>query len=114
MQPQLGCVIVNVGNSLVSFTGGALRSNLHRVTTPSGSQAGLERYSAVYFMQPEDDVLMRSLEDGRAERASNDNSALENRTGYHTVKEWVALKTASFQKALAPMESSGGEMKQQA
>jgi isopenicillin N synthase-like dioxygenase len=108
VQPQPGCVIVNMGDAIVTLTNGALSSNLHRVTTPPGAQADLVRYSAVYFMRPEDDVLMRPLGDGPADRALKEEGGENDERKYHTVKEWVALKTASFQKALAPMQSNGG------
>lgn len=32
----------------------------------------------------------------------------EEKAAFHTVKEWVALKSDSFRKALQPMQSSGG------
>ncbi|PQE32431.1 2OG-Fe(II) oxygenase family protein [Rutstroemia sp. NJR-2017a WRK4] len=108
VRPQPGCVIVNIGDALVSFTDGVLRSNLHRVTTPPGLQASLERYSVVYFLRPEDNVLMMPLSNGRAEGAGKEVPKDDN-VEHLTVKEWVALKTESFQKALAPMQSSGGK-----
>jgi isopenicillin N synthase-like dioxygenase len=111
VQPQPGCVIVNIGDALVSFTNGVLRSNLHSVTTPPGLQASLERYSIVYFLRPEDDVLMMPLSNGRAERAGKEVPKNDN-IEHLAVKEWVALKIESFQNALAPMQSSGGNGKQ--
>ncbi|CAA7263546.1 unnamed protein product [Cyclocybe aegerita] len=38
-----------------------LRSNLHRVLPPPGSQAGLERWSLVYFTRPGNSVVLRAL-----------------------------------------------------
>jgi isopenicillin N synthase-like dioxygenase len=112
VQPQPGCVIVNIGDALVSFTDRVVRSNLHRVTTLLGLQASLGRYSVAYFLRPEDDVLMTPLSNGRAERGGKDVLKIDN-IKHHTVKEWVALKSESFQKALAPMQSSGGNSTQE-
>lgn len=53
--PVPGCAIVNLGDALVKFTGGILRSNLHRVVCPPGEQAKEVRYSLVYFSRPEHD-----------------------------------------------------------
>lgn len=56
--------IINLGDALVKFTNGLLRSNIHRVISPPGEQAGETRYSVVYFCRPEDEVLLRRLDDG--------------------------------------------------
>ncbi|CAG8976292.1 hypothetical protein HYALB_00011778, partial [Hymenoscyphus albidus] len=36
VEPKPGCVVVNVGDALFEWTGGVLRSNLHRATVPPG------------------------------------------------------------------------------
>ena len=35
-----GHAIVNLGDAMVNFTNGLLRSNIHRVVSPPGEQAG--------------------------------------------------------------------------
>lgn len=55
--------ICNVGDALTLFSGGILRSNLHRVLPPPGPQAGIERYSLVYFTRPGNSVILRALVD---------------------------------------------------
>ena len=62
MRPLPGHAIVNLGDALVKFSHGLLRSNIHRVLTPPGRDAGRERYCLVYFSRPEDGVLLRRLE----------------------------------------------------
>ncbi|EGX89599.1 oxidoreductase [Cordyceps militaris CM01] len=85
VRPLPGHAIVNVGDALVKFTNGVLRSNIHRVVSPPGAQAAWPRYSVVYFSRPEDDVpltrlggsaLIPPLEDGVQEDAA-------------TSKEWI-------------------------
>jgi hypothetical protein len=44
------------------FTNGLLRSNIHRVVPAPGQQARVSKYSVVYFMRPEDEVLLKRLE----------------------------------------------------
>ena len=61
VRPLPGHAIINLGDALVKFTNGLLRSNIHRVVSPPGSQADLTRYSLVYFSRPEDDVPMKRL-----------------------------------------------------
>lgn len=62
VRPLPGHAIVNLGDALVKFTNGLLRSNIHRVVSPPGEQGGCTRYSVVYFARPEDEVLLRRLE----------------------------------------------------
>jgi isopenicillin N synthase-like dioxygenase len=62
--PETGYAVVNIGDALVSFTNGVLRSNVHRVTAPPSKQAEFERYSAGYFMRTGDEVIMRPLGGG--------------------------------------------------
>jgi isopenicillin N synthase-like dioxygenase len=46
---------------MVKFTNGALKSAKHRVVSPPGEQAALDRYSVVYFVRPHNDVPMKPL-----------------------------------------------------
>ncbi|KAL4904965.1 hypothetical protein BDW74DRAFT_185433 [Aspergillus multicolor] len=62
VKPLPGHAIVNLGDAMVKFTNGLLRSNIHRVVSPPGEQADKTRYSLVYFSRPEDDILLRRLE----------------------------------------------------
>lgn len=54
--------IINLGDALVKFTNGLLRSNIHRVTAPPGAQGDLTRYSLVYFSKPRDEVSLKRLD----------------------------------------------------
>jgi isopenicillin N synthase-like dioxygenase len=61
VHPLPGHAIVNLGDAMVKFTNGLLRSNIHRVVSPPGLQADIPRYSLVYFARPEDDVTLKRL-----------------------------------------------------
>ncbi|KAL2796350.1 hypothetical protein BJX66DRAFT_324082 [Aspergillus keveii] len=61
VRPLPGHAIVNLGDAMVKFTNGLLRSNIHRVVSPPGEQANCTRYSLVYFARPEDNVPLRRL-----------------------------------------------------
>ncbi|KAJ7116875.1 Clavaminate synthase-like protein [Mycena epipterygia] len=63
VKPIPGHAICNLGDAMVIFSGGILRSNLHRVVNPPGEQATLYRYSLVYFMRPANSVVLRALAD---------------------------------------------------
>jgi isopenicillin N synthase-like dioxygenase len=64
VQPMPGCAIVNLGDAMVRFSGGILRSNLHRVVSPPGEQAQEVRRSLVYFSRPEHNVVLTRLRGG--------------------------------------------------
>ncbi|CAD6587020.1 MAG: hypothetical protein ASARMPRED_002975 [Alectoria sarmentosa] len=61
IKPEPGCAILNLGDAMVEWTGGILRSNLHRVYFAPGAQAEYERYSLAYAIRPEGSVSMKRL-----------------------------------------------------
>ncbi|KAL4919826.1 hypothetical protein BDW62DRAFT_216697 [Aspergillus aurantiobrunneus] len=61
VRPLRGHAIVNLGDAMVKFTNGLLRSNIHHVVSPPGRQVDSTRYSLVYFSRPEDDIPLRRL-----------------------------------------------------
>jgi len=62
VKPLPGNAIINLGDALVKFTNGLLRSNIHRVVAPPGLQEAAVKYSLVYFSRPEFWVLLKRLE----------------------------------------------------
>jgi isopenicillin N synthase-like dioxygenase len=87
VRPLPGHAIINLGDALVKFTSGILRSNTHRVVAPPGAQGDVTRYSLVYFSRPEDEVILRPLrqESGLiAERAGVEEEGEEVSS-----KEWI-------------------------
>lgn len=105
VRPLPGHAVINLGDAMVKFTNGLLRSNIHRVISPPGDQADVTRYSLVYFARPEDDVVLKRLdgsnripplaeEDAEEEVKSKDwiiRRALGNRVNLH--------KNIDFQKS---------------
>jgi len=61
VKPLPGHAICNIGDALSLFSGGILRSNLHRVVPPPGEQGKFERWSLVFFTRPGNSVLLRAL-----------------------------------------------------
>ncbi|EJD04538.1 Clavaminate synthase-like protein [Fomitiporia mediterranea MF3/22] len=63
VRPIPGHAICNIGDALTLFSGGILRSNLHRVVPPPGAQAAYPRWSLVFFTRPGGNVQLRALVD---------------------------------------------------
>ncbi|KAI9844815.1 MAG: hypothetical protein M1837_005233 [Sclerophora amabilis] len=62
IRPLPSHAIVNMGDALVKFTHGLLKSLVHRVTYAPGAQASVPRYSMVYLARPSNDVILKRLE----------------------------------------------------
>lgn len=106
VRPLPGHAIVNLGDAMVKFTNGLLRSCVHRVVSPPGEQAGETRYSVVYFMRAEDEVVLRRLEDGLGGRGVIPRGAEGVDDGEEegvTSREWV------LRRALGRRMVKGGE-----
>ena len=105
VRPLPGHCIVNLGDALVKFSNGGLRSNVHRVVAPPGQQGSVERYSLVYFCRPEDDVLLRSLVQSDATRGDREQEEEEQ----VTAKEWILRRAMGRRKPDGWEKSNGTE-----
>ncbi|KAL1938602.1 hypothetical protein VTO73DRAFT_11417 [Trametes versicolor] len=61
VRPIPGHAICNLGDAMTIFSGGILRSNLHRVVPPPKEQGYYERWSLVFFTRPGQSVILRPL-----------------------------------------------------
>ncbi|PCH34265.1 Clavaminate synthase-like protein [Wolfiporia cocos MD-104 SS10] len=93
VKPLPGHAICNVGDALALFSGGILRSSLHRVMPPPGAQSQFERYSIAFFTRPRDSVVLRALWEGSEMIARTVLQAPEGKydTG-STSAEWIARR----------------------
>ncbi|KAG0650099.1 Glutamine hydroxylase [Hyphodiscus hymeniophilus] len=94
VKPLAGHCIVNLGDAMVKFTNGLLRSNIHRVVSPPGDQAKDTRYSLVYFARPEDDVVLKRLEGSDVIPELKDGEQAEAMTS----KDWIKLQAMRLRK----------------
>lgn len=104
VRPLPGHCIVNLGDAMVKFTAGVLRSNIHRVVNPPGEQAAMTRYSLVYFARPEDEVLLKRLEGSEmideAAKGMGDEEVVSS-------KEWV-IRRALGRRGVGSFDKSEG------
>jgi isopenicillin N synthase-like dioxygenase len=106
IQPQPGCAIVNLGDAMVEWSGGVLRSNMHRVTFAPGEQSNSTRHSLAYLVRPdgtapmkrvaEGDSLIPKLEEGEEENLMN-------------AREWEAHKAVAIRAGRDNARSRGGK-----
>lgn len=101
VKPLPGHCIVNLGDAMVKFANGLVRSNIHRVVSPPGEQAKETRYSLVYFARPEDDVILKRLE------GSDIIPELEGEEEEINSKEWIkkqAMELRNVQEGMSDEE----------
>ncbi|KAI8990676.1 Clavaminate synthase-like protein [Trametes punicea] len=93
LKPLPGHAICNIGDALAIFSGGILRSNLHRVMPPPGQQSRFERYSVAFFTRPKNSVVLRPLVDQSRTIADAvlENPKAEFYSGA-TAGEWTARR----------------------
>lgn len=99
VRPQPGCLVVNLGDAMVQWTGGLLRSNVHRVSYAPGEQRFSDRYSLAILVRPERDASMRKLV-GPGEDGEDSNL---------TAWKWEVKKSMSLMRGEAVIESKGGK-----
>ena len=101
VRPLPGHAVINLGDALVKFSAGILRSNIHRVVAPPGAQGDLTRYALAYFNRPGDDVLLKALEGSEAiERALEKQGGREAWDGEAmNSKDWIVKRALGRRKA---------------
>jgi isopenicillin N synthase-like dioxygenase len=99
VRPLPGHAIINLGDAMVKFSKGRLRSNIHRVVAAPGEQGKVTRYSLVYFCRPGDDVLLRSFVEGGEDGEEG-----------VTAKEWILRRALGRREADGWEKSGGTEM----
>ena len=57
-----GTIVVNIGDMLQRLTNHVLPSTTHRVVNPAGAAAGEPRYSIPFFMHPNPDYVIKTLD----------------------------------------------------
>lgn len=106
VKPLQGHCIVNLGDAMVKFTAGLLRSNTHRVVNPPGPEQGvITRISLVYFSRPEDEVMLRRLNGGRVDEVAKPANGEQEEV--ICSKEWV-LRRALGRRGVGTWKNSEG------
>ena len=72
IRPAPNCAIINIGDALVEWSSGIMRSNMHRVTYAPGAQADYARYSIAYLVRGNKSVSMKRLQSEKIPSAEED------------------------------------------
>jgi isopenicillin N synthase-like dioxygenase len=83
----------------VQWTGGVLRSNVHRIRHAPGAQRFVDRYSLALLVRPERNASMRNL---IGDKMDTEDSEL-------TAWEWEVKQTMRLARGEAVMQSKGGK-----
>ncbi len=105
IRPEPGHVLVNLGDTIVEWTGGMLRSSLHRVVTAPGAQATLPRQSLAYLIRPERNASMHRLTGGTVIPLLKEGEEDETRS----VTEWAAWRAQQIMNGALKPQTRGGK-----
>ncbi|KAJ3561262.1 hypothetical protein NP233_g10301 [Leucocoprinus birnbaumii] len=84
--------ICNVGDALSIFSGGILRSNMHRVVPPPGAQSAYERWSIVFFTRPSNNKVLRALIESSPAISAAVKANPQNTGTNSTAGEWFSRR----------------------
>lgn len=104
IRPEPGCALINIGDTLVEWTGGLLRSSLHRVVTAPGPQAYIPRLSLAYLIRPERNATMRRLRSSVIPGIPEDE---EEET--RSVSDWAAWRARQIMNGELKPQTKGGK-----
>ncbi|KAJ9603847.1 hypothetical protein H2200_011368 [Cladophialophora chaetospira] len=88
-----GAVLINIGETMSFFSGGLMKSTLHRVArSPLAEDQGKDRFSMAYFCHPNMDTLLEVLQGLEGKKGVQAREApISCVTGrkVRTVKDWI-------------------------
>ncbi|OKL64267.1 hypothetical protein UA08_00933 [Talaromyces atroroseus] len=112
VRPRPGCLIVNMGDAMVQWTGGILRSNMHRVKYAPGEQRLVPRYSAAILTRPYKEAAMQRLAGGRIPTVEDDEREglviQDEGISSLTAWEWELKKAMALKEGKDCARSRGG------
>jgi len=93
VKPYPGSITVNIADSLEFLTNGFLKSSIHRVVAPPPDQADIDRLGVLYFVRPEENVVLNPIQSPVLEKLGYTKTRDESAVGV-TAGEWVKARVA--------------------
>ena len=91
VRPYDGSITVNIADALEFLTNGFLKSSIHRVVAPPPDQANIDRLGVLYFVRPEDTLVLRPVESGVLKRLGYNQKVDESAIGIKA-GDWVKAR----------------------
>ena len=104
VRPVPDCALINLGDAMVQWSGGAVRSNMHRVATAPGAQMGAERFSVAYLVRPALGTSMRRLTGGKIIPQAEDGDEEDI-----CAQDWERMRAAQIVQGVNKPKSIGGK-----
>ncbi|KAL9106154.1 MAG: hypothetical protein Q9227_008802 [Pyrenula ochraceoflavens] len=101
VRPRPHCLVVNLGDAMVQWTGGLLKSNVHRINYAPGMQRLVERYSLAMLVRPEREASMKRLVGGETEEKDEGEGL--------TAWEWEVKKAMALKREVDRKGQEGNE-----
>ena len=101
VKPLPGHAIINLGDAMVKFSNGKLKSAKHRVIPAPGVQGSVDRYSVVYFVRPADEMLMQPVEEFRDQETVKVGGKVGEEKMY-TAGEWMTRRINQLSSSSVP------------
>jgi isopenicillin N synthase-like dioxygenase len=108
VKPYPASITVNIADSLSFLTNGYLKSSIHRVVTPPPDQAHLDRLGVLYFVRPEDELLLKPIDSALLERLGLKAEG-EGDVVHVTAGEWVKARVAKNVNKAGGLKDTSGE-----
>lgn len=102
VRPMPDCALINLGDAMVQWSGGVVRSNMHRVATAPGAQRGVERLSVAYLLRPALETSMQRLKGGNI-------IAEDGEEDFISARDWERMRAAQIVKGENKPGSIGGK-----
>ncbi|PVH93696.1 Clavaminate synthase-like protein, partial [Periconia macrospinosa] len=109
VKPYPGSITVNLADSLEFLTNGFLKSSIHRVVAPPPDQSEVDRLGVLYFVRPEDSVVLEPVRSQVLERLGYTQVKDQEAVGV-TAGEWVK---ARVRKGVAKGQFARSEVKEE-
>jgi isopenicillin N synthase-like dioxygenase len=106
VRPEPGCALVNLGDTIVEWTGGILKSSLHRVIAAPGAQGKVPRISLAYLVRASNEEDMRRLKGGKVIPSLSESESEVEDT--RLVNDWAAWRARQIMDGVMRPQTNGG------
>nr|XP_019043749.1 hypothetical protein I302_08330 [Kwoniella bestiolae CBS 10118]OCF22679.1 hypothetical protein I302_08330 [Kwoniella bestiolae CBS 10118] len=107
VKPVPGTITVNIADTLSLLSGRYFKSSIHRVSVPPPDQRHLDRLGVLFFIRPNNDVLVEVVKDSPLLKREGVYETLEERKDPLTVGTWVRERQKHIFKNVYDITDAG-------